>query len=47
MAFHDIKRKLLKNNMMEARKNLMSVTQTESFGEAATREVFQNALTLQ
>lgn len=41
------KRKLLKNNMMEARKNVMSAMQTEPFDEAATREVFRNASTLQ
>ena len=39
--------KRLKNNIMEARKNLMSVMHTEPFDEAAARKAFRNASTLE
>ncbi len=37
----------LKNKMMEARKNLMSVMHTEPFDEATARKAFRNASTLE
>jgi Spy/CpxP family protein refolding chaperone len=39
--------KRLKNNMMESRKNLMSVMHTEPFDEAAARKAFRNTSTLE
>lgn len=39
--------KRLKNNIMEARKNLMSVMHTEPFDEAAARKAFRNASRLE
>jgi Spy/CpxP family protein refolding chaperone len=39
--------KRLKNNMMESRKNLMSVMHTEPFYEAAARKAFRNTSTVE
>lgn len=44
--YHD-KEKSLKNKMMEARKNLMSVMHMEPFDEAAVRKTFRDASTLE
>jgi Spy/CpxP family protein refolding chaperone len=39
--------KRLRNNMMESRKNLMSVMHTEPFDEAAARKAFRNTSSLE